>query len=86
MKAQKAAGRAAWKGSGEASVDAVWRQVGADGLASTFVGYGHDEADAEPQALVPQFVHEIGIELRRRRIDRLVLRPERTHRSSDQDA
>jgi len=52
MKAQKAAGRAAWKGSGEASVDAVWRQVGADGLASTFVGYGHDEADAVVVALV----------------------------------
>ncbi len=63
MHAQKAAGRAAWKGSGEAAVDGTWRRLGGQGLSSTFVGYAEDACSSAALAIVVageerQAIHE----------------------------
>jgi len=52
MEAQRAAGRAAWKGSGEAAVDQVWHGLAAELPATTFLGYEHDSAEGKSLALL----------------------------------
>ncbi|MEO0880026.1 MAG: alanine--tRNA ligase [Pseudomonadota bacterium] len=52
MKAQKAAARAAWAGSGASADDAVWFDVREQAGASEFLGYVHDEAEGVVAAIV----------------------------------
>jgi alanyl-tRNA synthetase len=52
MEAQKAAGRAAWKGSGEASLEAAWFELRRQGLRTEFSGYSLDTQGAEVTGLV----------------------------------
>jgi len=50
---QRAKGRAAWKGSGEAAIGAVWHALAAE-LQTSFTGYAEDEADAVVLAIVSE--------------------------------
>ncbi len=52
MEAQRAAGRAAWKGSGEASVAEVYYRLAEEQGGSIFDGYDRDVATASVTALV----------------------------------
>ncbi len=48
---QQARGRAAWKGSGEESVQGIWRQVASEQGATTFTGHTESEGTAILTAL-----------------------------------
>ncbi len=50
---QRAKGRAAWKGSGEASIEKVWHQL-AETNATVFTGYTDNEGVASVRALVSE--------------------------------
>ena len=52
MAEQKAAARAAWKGSGEAASDAVWFDITEQHGSTEFVGYATDEAEGQVVAIV----------------------------------
>ena len=52
MAAQKAAARAAWKGSGEAADDAVWFEIADRHGATEFLGYDTETAEGVIQTLV----------------------------------
>jgi alanyl-tRNA synthetase len=52
MAEQKAAARAAWKGSGDKGSDDVWFDIAEDEGSTEFVGYSGHEADAQVVALV----------------------------------
>ena len=52
MKAQKAAGRAAWKGSGHEAVEEVYRELLGEGIGSTFTGYTALTGEAAVAALL----------------------------------
>ena len=52
MARQRAAARAAWKGSGEAAVEPVWFDVREAKGATEFLGYGTTKAEAQVVALV----------------------------------
>ncbi|MEC8191682.1 MAG: alanine--tRNA ligase [Myxococcota bacterium] len=52
MEAQRAAGRAAWKGSGDQSISDVYHRIASQHSACAFVGYTLDEADGRVVALV----------------------------------
>ncbi|MBF0270842.1 MAG: alanine--tRNA ligase [Magnetococcales bacterium] len=52
MARQKAMARAAWSGSGDEGIAAVYHEILADGGAVSFVGYGDESATARVRALV----------------------------------
>jgi alanyl-tRNA synthetase len=52
MAQQKAAARAAWKGSGDKASDDIWYDIAERHGASEFIGYTADEGEAVVQALV----------------------------------
>ena len=52
MAAQKAAARAAWAGSGDATDDKVWFEIREEFGATEFLGYLHDVAEAVVQAII----------------------------------
>jgi alanyl-tRNA synthetase len=52
LEAQRAMGRAAWKGSGEEAVDGLWRELAKEHGATTFTGYDDLEGDGSVVALV----------------------------------
>ncbi len=52
MEAQRHQARAAWKGSGEAKVSAVYQQLHTQGIRTQFVGFDHDDTRATILALV----------------------------------
>jgi len=52
MKAQKAAARAAWVGSGDAADETVWFDIREETGATEFLGYVHDEAEGVIAAIV----------------------------------
>jgi alanyl-tRNA synthetase len=52
MEAQRAAGRAAWKGSGSDAISDVFHTLGNQGIQSTFTGYTTDNGVSEVLALV----------------------------------
>jgi alanyl-tRNA synthetase len=52
MAAQKAAARAAWKGSGEKASDAVWFDIAEENGSTEFIGYTADQGEAQVVALV----------------------------------
>ena len=52
MAAQRAAARANWQGSGDATSDAVWFDIREKVGATEFVGYVHDSADGVITAIV----------------------------------
>ncbi len=52
MKAQKAAARAAWAGSGDTADESVWFDLRSDFGASEFLGYIHEKAEGVIQAIV----------------------------------
>lgn len=52
MEAQRAAGRAAWKGSGDAAVSDVYHEVAGRTEDSVFLGYTDDKADCTIVALI----------------------------------
>ena len=52
MAAQKAAARASWAGSGEEATDKVWFDIRAEAGPTEFIGYVHDEAEGQVQAIV----------------------------------
>ena len=52
MEAQKAAGRAAWKGSGQAALAASWLAFRNDGLRSLFTGYQETTGSTQVAALI----------------------------------
>ena len=52
MKAQKAAARAAWAGSGDAADETIWFDLREEVGASEFLGYVHDQAEGVVQAIV----------------------------------
>lgn len=54
MAEQKARARAAWKGSGEAAVGALWFELRDEFPATEFLGYVTDKASAEVQAIVKE--------------------------------
>ncbi|MET0241083.1 MAG: alanine--tRNA ligase [Sphingobium sp.] len=52
MAAQKAAARAAWKGSGEKASEAVWFDIAEDEGGTEFIGYSAEQGEAQVVALV----------------------------------
>ncbi|MCB9668668.1 MAG: alanine--tRNA ligase [Alphaproteobacteria bacterium] len=52
LEAQKERGRAAWKGSGQQAVDAIWHEVASEVGDTVFVGYDTDTGSATVAALV----------------------------------
>ncbi|WP_116237119.1 alanine--tRNA ligase [Parasphingopyxis lamellibrachiae] len=52
MAEQKAAARAAWKGSGDAASETVWFDIAEQHGGTEFVGYSTDEADGQVVAIV----------------------------------
>jgi alanyl-tRNA synthetase len=52
MEAQRAAGRAAWKGSGDQAVADVYHTIASQGLRTEFLGYSEDEAEGCIVAIV----------------------------------
>ncbi|HEX7874745.1 MAG TPA: alanine--tRNA ligase [Sphingobium sp.] len=52
MAAQKAAARAAWKGSGEKASEAVWFDIAEEMGGTEFIGYTADDGEAQVVALV----------------------------------
>ncbi|MEM1159951.1 MAG: alanine--tRNA ligase [Pseudomonadota bacterium] len=52
MDAQKAAARAAWKGSGEAADDTVWFDIAERHEATEFLGYDTEQAEGQILAIV----------------------------------
>jgi len=52
MAAQRAAARAAWKGSGDAGTADLWFDIADRAGATDFTGYAHDTAEAEVVAIV----------------------------------
>ena len=52
MKAQRAAARAAWAGSGDAADESVWFDLRAEHGASEFLGYIHEVSEGVVQAIV----------------------------------
>jgi alanyl-tRNA synthetase len=52
MEAQRAAGRAAWKGSGGVAVGDLWHQLAGSLPPTTFTGYSDDQGQARILALV----------------------------------
>jgi alanyl-tRNA synthetase len=52
MNEQKERARKAWSGSGEAKLDNLWFEIQAEHGATEFVGYSHDEAQANAVSLV----------------------------------
>ena len=52
MKAQKAAARAAWAGSGDSADETVWFDIREETGATEFLGYVHDEAEGVIAAIV----------------------------------
>ncbi|MEL7467919.1 MAG: alanine--tRNA ligase [Pseudomonadota bacterium] len=52
MDAQKAAARAAWKGSGEAADDAIWFDIAEKYGTTEFLGYDTDKAEGQILAIV----------------------------------
>ncbi len=69
MAKQRAAGRAAWKGSGEQAVLELWHQIREATGATTFAGYDRTEAPATVVALVRQT--GLGETLESEQVDRL---------------
>ncbi|MET0365732.1 MAG: alanine--tRNA ligase [Sphingobium sp.] len=52
MAAQKAAARAAWKGSGEKASDTIWFDIAEEMGGTEFIGYTADDGEAQVVALV----------------------------------
>ncbi|MEO8722604.1 MAG: alanine--tRNA ligase [Sphingobium sp.] len=52
MAEQKAAARAAWKGSGEKASDDIWYDIAEEIGASEFIGYGTTQGDGQVVAIV----------------------------------
>src|SRR5690606_17566580 len=52
MAAQRAAGRAAWKGSGDETAEEVYRRLASDDLSARFTGYTTLTTDSTIVALV----------------------------------
>jgi len=52
MAEQKAAARAAWKGSGEKASDDIWFDIAEEGGATEFTGYGATQGDGQVVAIV----------------------------------
>jgi alanyl-tRNA synthetase len=52
MAGQKAAARAAWKGSGEKASDEIWFDIAEDFGSTEFTGYAGDEGEAQVLAIV----------------------------------
>jgi len=52
MEEQRARARASWKGSGEEGVAAVYKELVAAGIKSSFVGYGEENEESEVCAII----------------------------------
>ncbi|MET0361652.1 MAG: alanine--tRNA ligase, partial [Sphingobium sp.] len=52
MAAQKAAARAAWKGSGEKASETIWFDIAEENGGTEFIGYTSDQGEAQVVALV----------------------------------
>ena len=52
MEAQKAAARAAWKGSGDAADDTIWFEIADKHGSTEFLGYDTEQAEAQIVAIV----------------------------------
>ncbi len=54
MEIQRERARASWKGSGEEAVAGIYKEIAAGGVASEFVGYAQETAEAEVAAIIDQ--------------------------------
>jgi len=52
MQAQRRRARQAWKGSGDDSIDRVYKQIVQDGVTSTFAGYEQDEISSPIRTII----------------------------------